>query len=132
MSGSFVDTNILVYAYLNDPRTETAASVLSRRPVISVQILNEFLNVCRRKLRFDWDRADDALADILLLCPHVMPLKVSTHMTARLIAERYQLSTYDSVAIASALEADCATFFSEDMQDGLVIDDRLTVRNPFA
>jgi predicted nucleic acid-binding protein len=32
---------------------------------------------------------------------------------------------------ASALEADCDTLWSEDMQDGVVLDDRLRIANPF-
>ena len=42
------------------------------------------------------------------------------------------LGFYDSALLASALLADCDTFFSEDMQNGLVIEDQLTICNPFA
>jgi len=34
--------------------------------------------------------------------------------------------------LAVALRAGCTTFLSEDMHDGLVIDDRLTISDPFA
>jgi predicted nucleic acid-binding protein len=33
--------------------------------------------------------------------------------------------------IAAALEAGCATLYSEDLQHGQVIDQRLTIINPF-
>jgi predicted nucleic acid-binding protein len=38
---------------------------------------------------------------------------------------------FDGLVVAAALEAGCATLWSEDMQDGLVVDERLTIRNPF-
>jgi predicted nucleic acid-binding protein len=47
------------------------------------------------------------------------------------IAERYQYKFYDALIVASALEARCTILYSEDMQDGHVIDGRLTIRNPF-
>jgi predicted nucleic acid-binding protein len=54
----------------------------------------------------------------------------SIHL-AQDVRERYGFSWYDSLIIASALEADCGQLFSEDMQHGQVISDRLTIVNPF-
>ena len=48
------------------------------------------------------------------------------------LAERYQFRIYDAMIVAAALAAGCDTLWSEDMQDGLMIDDRLAIRNPFA
>jgi predicted nucleic acid-binding protein len=47
------------------------------------------------------------------------------------LAERYQLSVYDAMIVASALVAGCNRLYSEDMQHGLVIEDQLQVVNPF-
>lgn len=60
-----------------------------------------------------------------------MPLTIALNFEARGIAERYQLSFYDALIVAAALAAGCDTLFSEDMHDGLVIEGRLTIRNPF-
>ena len=49
-----------------------------------------------------------------------------------MIAGRTVYAIYDALIIASALEAGCGTLLSEDLQDGQLIDGRLTVRNPFA
>ena len=38
----------------------------------------------------------------------------------------------DTNVAVYALAAGCDTLYSEDMQDGQVFEDRLTVRNPFA
>jgi len=61
----------------------------------------------------------------------VRPLTIDVHETGVSLAERYGLSIYDAMIAASALHADCDTLWSEDMQDGSVLDDRLRVVNPF-
>ena len=113
------------------PKRAVAATVLAARPTISVQVLNECLLVCRRRLRLDWDRASEFVDDIRGLC-HVVPVTAAIHLLGRAAARRYQLQVYDAMIVGAALDSDCDTLLSEDMQDGLVIDRTLTVRNPFA
>jgi predicted nucleic acid-binding protein len=134
MSGPFfLDTNVLLYASLQpDPRSEAARALLARRGIISVQVLNEFANVAARKLRRPWPEITDALAAIRALCPPPLPLTLAIHESGIAIANRTRYQFYDALIIAAALEAGCATLFSEDLHDGQVIDGRLTIRNPFA
>jgi predicted nucleic acid-binding protein len=130
--GAFFDTNLLVYAALQpDPRSDRARDLLARGGVVSVQVLNEFANVARRKLGRPWPEVKQALADIRALCPPPLPLTVATHEAALGVAERLGYRLYDSLIMASALEAGCATLYSEDMQDGQVVEGRLTIRDPF-
>ena len=64
-SRAFFDTNVLIYAALQpDPRSEAARGLLAQRGVISVQVLNEFASVARRKLRRSWPEIARALAAI--------------------------------------------------------------------
>ena len=53
------------------------------------------------------------------------------HLLAIAMIGRYEFSPYDSTIVAAALLADCETLWSEDMQDGLVVEKQLTIRNPF-
>jgi predicted nucleic acid-binding protein len=53
------------------------------------------------------------------------------HQGGLAVAERYRFSFSDALIVAAALESGCTTLFSEDLQDGQVIDRTLTVRNPF-
>ena len=99
--------------------------------VISVQVLNEIANVTRRKLTMSWSETNDVLDAIRAVCT-TEPLTVETHDTGRRISERYGLSVYDSMIAATALLAECEVLYSEDMHDGLVIDARLRIVNPFA
>jgi predicted nucleic acid-binding protein len=50
----------------------------------------------------------------------------------RALAERYGLSVYDAMIVASALIAGCTTLWSEAMQDGLLVEGELRIMNPFA
>jgi len=131
MPGDFLDSNVLVYAFTADPRAATAQALLSRGCVISVQGLNEFANVARRKLGMSWEELGDALASIRTLCPSVLPVSVETHTDALRIAERYGYAIFDSLMIASASRAGCDRLWSEDMQHDMVIDGRLRIADPF-
>jgi predicted nucleic acid-binding protein len=133
MSGkAFFDTNILVYVVgEKDKRTDTAEALLAAGGVISVQVLNELANVSRKKLRMSWEEIDEAFAAIRILCPSPVPLTIDTHEAGRRIAAKYGFSMSDGLIGASALEAECDTLYSEDLQDGQVIEGRVTVRNPF-
>lgn len=128
----FFDTNVLVYLVgQKDDRTDTAEGLLAAGGVISVQVLNEFANVSRRKLGMSWEEVGEALAALRTLCPSPLPLTTDTHDSGRRIAAEYGYSMYDGLIVASALEAECDTLYSEDLQDGQVIEDRVTIRNPF-
>jgi len=129
---AFFDTSILVYIVTDDDRrSEIAANSLKSGGSVSVQILNEFVNVIRRKYRLDWDRLGRALQDIRNSSEAVLPMTLATHEEGLRIAQRYGYRIYDSLVIASAIEAGCATLYSEDMQDGQTIGS-VTIRNPFA
>lgn len=131
MVREFLDSNVLVYAFTADPRAAVAQALLERGCVISVQGLNEFANVARRKLGMSWEELRDALAAIRIVCPTILPIDIDTHADALRIAERHGCAFFDALIIASALQAESNTLWSEDMQDGMVIDERLRIANPF-
>jgi predicted nucleic acid-binding protein len=129
---TFLDTNVLVYAVAqNDPRSARAEELLTSGATISVQILNEFVFVARRKILMPWPDVKEALDAFRTLCPSPLPITVDLHEAAIQIAQRYGYGIYDAMVVAAALEAGCATLYSEDFQDGQTIDGRLTIRNPF-
>jgi predicted nucleic acid-binding protein len=129
---TFFDTNVLIYAAVkDDPRSERAEQLLVVEGVISVQVLNEFVSVARRKYQMPWNGVRVALQWIRFLCPDVVPIEIETHEVAVRIAEQYGYRIYDSLIIASALEAKCGVLYSEDLRDGQIIGKELTIRNPF-
>jgi predicted nucleic acid-binding protein len=133
MPGSFFDSNVLLYATSADPaKADRAEQLLRAGGTVSVQVLDEIANVARRKMRFSWERTRTLLSEFRRLLPVVVPVTLHIHEAGISLAERYGLSTYDGMIAAAALASGCDTLWSEDMLDGLVIDGRLTVVNPFA
>ena len=131
MPRAFLDTNILVYAFVEDPRAAVAEALLAQKCETSVQALNEFANVARRKLRMTWGEVEEALTLLQTVCSTIHPIELKTHTDALRLAQRYGFSLYDALIVAAALGAGCDTLYSEDMQDGLVVEAQVTLRNPF-
>jgi predicted nucleic acid-binding protein len=129
---TFFDTNVLLYLFSEDTtKSDRAEELVANGGVISVQVLNEFAAVASRKLGMSWSEIRDVLTPIRTIC-EVEPLTIETHDRGIEIAERYGLSFYDAMILASALSAGCKILYSEDLQDGQVIDRQLRIRNPFA
>ena len=128
----FFDTNVLIYAVAkNDPRASKAEALLAGGGVVSIQSLNEFVSVARRKLGMSWRETKEFLDLICILCPNPVPISLDTHRGALAIGEKYGYSIYDALIASSALEAGCKTLYSEDLQDGQIMNRQLTIRNPF-
>jgi predicted nucleic acid-binding protein len=129
---AFFDTNVLLYAVAeNDPRSAQAEELLAAGGVLSVQILNEFVSVARRKILMSWSDVTEALDAFRVLCPSPLPLTMEIHEAALKIAEKHGYNIYDALVIAAALEARCATLYSEDLHSAKTISGQLTIRNPF-
>jgi len=128
---SFFDTNVLLYLLSGDAgKADRAEELLAAGGVISVQVLNEFASVASRKLGMTWSEIKDALGPVRAVCG-VEPMTVQNHDRAVEIAERYGFSIYDATIVASAIGAGCETLYTEDFQDGQIIE-KLTIRNPFS
>jgi len=127
----FADTNLFVYAESQDRnKSEQALAIIQRSPVISTQVINETVNVLTRKYGFTLPEAHDIASSLLDLC-EIVAVDAFTVRKAIDLAARYSISHWDSLIVAAALLANCDILYSEDMQDGQIFDDRLTVINPF-
>jgi len=127
----FIDTNIVIYS-LGESSTKAhlAAPLFLDRPCISTQVLSEVANVTTKRLALDISEIRQLIKTLHEIC-HVELITMATIEAALNIQERYKFSWYDSLIIASALEAGCSTLYSEDMQHGQVIEARLKIVNPF-
>ena len=132
MIAPFLDSNILLYSYSDDSRASTAKDITSEPYSISVQVLNEFANVSIRKQKLHWETVETRITAIITLAETIVPLTMDTHLLGIEVAKRYHLQLFDSMIVAAALLAGSETLYSEDMHHGLVIEDRLTILNPFA
>lgn len=133
MSGNkaFFDTNVVLYLLSEDAKkADRAEALLAAGGVISVQVLNEFASVAKRKLGMSWIEIREVLTQVREICA-VQPTSVQVHDHALDIAERYGHSIYDALIVAAALINGADVLYTEDMQDGQVIESALTIRNPF-
>jgi predicted nucleic acid-binding protein len=131
MSGSFFDTNVLLYLIgSDDPKSMIAEQLTRQGGNITVQVLNESANVLRRKKSASWPAVHKFIHDLEAML-EVRPVTHDVHRDGLRLAERYGFAIYDSFIVAAALAADCDTLWSEDMQTGMIVDGRLTITNPF-
>ena len=98
--------------------------------IISVQVLNEFATVSRRKMGHGWTEIEEAIEDVLALVAPPLPLTMETHRAALTLARDHTLAFYDALIVASAFEAGCEILYSEDLQNGRSFGG-LTIANPF-
>ncbi|STZ56005.1 Predicted nucleic-acid-binding protein, contains PIN domain [Moraxella lacunata] len=127
----FMDSNILLYSIGNDDK-QPIAEKLSRNPnaVISTQVLNEFCNVVfRKKLMTD----DELLSSIRFFKKYFIIIDLNSDFVvdALHIKKRYQYSYWDSLIIATALYVNTPILYSEDMHHNHIIENKLTIINPF-
>ena len=129
---TFVDSNVVLYTIGKDARKSgIARGLIAERPVLSVQVINESVSVCLKKLSFSREEAY-AFARTVMDRTEVLPLDEATLNRAAALAVRYDLPHWDALIAASALIAGCDTLYSEDFQHGQVFDQQLQVINPFA
>jgi predicted nucleic acid-binding protein len=128
---AFFDSNVLLYLLSSDAaKADRVEALLAGGGIVSVQVLNELANVCTRKFGMSWPETDVLLAGVRATC-RVEHLTEATFDTGRRLAERYQFSVYDAMIVAAALLAGVKTLYSEDMHDGLRVEKKLVVCNPF-
>jgi len=134
----FFDTNIFVYALDldEDARRRTAQTLLRWSAnegigTFSYQVWQEFVHVSTRKFR-----VPATLDQTLQAFHHFTGSLHIVHSSNALFTRAYQLWSrfqfqwYDSLIVAAGVEAGCDVLYSEDLQDGLDIDD-MRIVNPF-
>ena len=130
MSAAFFDSNIVIYLTSGDAaRASTARRLLEGGGWISAQVMNESVAVLRYKNKLDWSDIEAVLAAVTDGC-EVAALSLETHELARRLTQTKGFHIYDASIIAAAKLAGCDTLWSEDMNDGQIVEG-VTIRNPF-
>lgn len=134
----FVDTNILVYARdAAYPEKQTAAERWMRElweketGRTSFQVLNEYFVTVTYKLTPGLipERAWEDVRDLMAWEPQAMNrpcLELARHLSLR-----YSFSWWDSLVVSAAQLQHCTVLLTEDMQDGMMIDE-MRIVNPFS
>ena len=130
---AFIDTNVFVYLNTDtEPdKIEKARSVINRYDcVVSTQVANELCNVLTRKFSIKANEINDIILVMESVCD-VAHLTLETTKKALDIHDRYGYSYYDSLILSTALDHNCKYVISEDLQEGQIIEGKLTIINPF-
>ena len=137
---AFIDTNIFVYAFLDihkneEDRLKSKKAKNFLREIglnsslyISTQVCNEFYSVLLKNKVCDEIIQKNLIKIIKVV--NTSSINLDTIEGAFFIKNNYNFSYWDSLILSSALENCCSILFSEDMQDGQVIDNRLQIINP--
>jgi predicted nucleic acid-binding protein len=129
----FLDTNILVYAINSETELKKMAiakEILLKNAFISPQVIFEWINVSRKKFKTPQYKFLDILASLLEICEVLDENKFVIEIALSLL-EKYNLQPFDAKIIATALYHNCTILYSEDMQNGLIIENSLKIINPF-
>jgi predicted nucleic acid-binding protein len=131
----FLDTNVIIYAYSDDEleKQERANMILEEyesQTIISTQVINELSNTLFRKFKLDAEAVEAVILELDNTFP-IVDFNLQTQLKAIKIKERYKLQFYDSMILATALENGCNIIYSEDMQNRQIIENQLTIINPF-
>lgn len=129
---SFIDTNIFLYAFStkDNDKQLIAQKIILKESAISVQVVNETSNNLLKKLNFNEDQIKKFINSSYTRY-EIIDFSKEILTTASDIRRKYKYSYYDSLIISAALIGDCDILFSEDMQHSQIIENRLTIINPF-
>ena len=129
---TFVDTNVLAYAYDADSgeKGERAREVLADidGAVVSTQVVLEFFAVLTRKLGLTRDAAEEATESLMEL--EVVATDARLVREGLRISRDRDISHWDGLIIAAAAASGCEVLLTEDLNDGQVIEG-VRVVNPF-
>ncbi|MCL1806083.1 MAG: PIN domain-containing protein [Oscillospiraceae bacterium] len=135
MSGrAFFDTNIFIYLYADNEHDKQTISreIIDKASecVTSTQILNEINNVMLKKWRMSAETVKSVQKDVRRISELVY-VDEDTIDNAIDLCTRYGFSYYDCLMLSSALAEHCQVIFTEDMNDGQIINDTLKIVNPY-
>ena len=127
-----LDTNILIYLYddLDERKRNISESLILDRPLIGSQVISEFLNVTKRLLKLPKNELMDKADKLFRVC-EIVSMNQMTITKAKDLIIKYDFQLFDSLIVASALQANCTVLYSEDLHHNLLVENQLRVINPF-
>lgn len=132
MNNIALDTNVLIYLFdaSNADKRNKADTLLLLKPLIPAQVISEFLNVSKRLLKLPKHDIIKRCRAAISNCT-IVPTTHHILEQAELLIIKYDFQLFDAIVIASALAVKCSILYTEDMHHGLVVENTLTLINPF-
>jgi predicted nucleic acid-binding protein len=135
LESCFIDTNIWLYAFTvgNGPgKTARAKALIERQSTIfvSTQVINEACVNLIKKAHFSESQVQQLIESFYAKYV-VVEFSKAILLKASALRGQHALSFWDSIIVASALATNATVLYSEDMQDGLLVENRVRIVNPF-
>ena len=137
-SNVFIDSNLWIYLSVetNDTSKHEKAThfferIANKNIFVSIQVINEFHWVLLKKYKLPKALINEKVTNGIIPMSNILPLKLAAYQKANQIRIHYSVSFWDSLIISSALLADCSILYTEDMQNGLVLENQIKIINPF-
>lgn len=124
MNRVFIDSNIWIYLFTSGDniKNKTAKefiykSIADNHVTVSYQVINEVCCVLKKKSYTESEirRIADDMAGLSEVCEY----SLENIILASMLREQHSFSYWDSQIVASALLSQCDVLASEDMQNGL-------------
>jgi predicted nucleic acid-binding protein len=127
----FLDSNVVIYSLGMDKlKKRISVDLLKQHPTISVQVVNEVVNVSIKKLKMPNSDAFEIGRTLINNCK-IVSLNERTVLKGFDLSERYRFSFWDSLIVAAALENECSILYTEDLHHNQSIEKKLIIKNPY-
>ena len=136
----FIDTNIMIYSFdrLDEVKHQVAVDLLTElveknEIIVSTQVINEFIVVMTSKVTYPLSLEKVELhINKFSQVFNIRPIQMTDCIKALSILKRYGFNYWDSLIVAAALKSGCSILYTEDMQDGQIIEKKLKITNHFS
>ncbi len=127
----FLDSNVIIYSLGMDKiKKKISIDLLRKSPYISIQVVNEVVNISVKKLKMSNINAY-RIGRVLIDRCKTVSLTERVVLKGFDISERYGFSFWDSLIVAAALETECSILYTEDLHHNQSIENKLTIKNPY-
>lgn len=128
-----IDTNIIIYCFdenLHSSKKIAALNIISQSPAFSSQVLSEVINICHKRWKYSKQNLV-RVANFLLQNCKLHSIDIQEIALAHQLISKHDFQYFDALIIASALNNNCTILYSEDMQHQMLVENKLTLINPF-
>ena len=128
-----IDANVLLYAYDNRDlnKQDRAIEILLKKPFVTQLVIFEFIKVLERKFKMEKKEITKLTIKLLTELVNPLPQHSDIHNYAHFLVQRYNYSLSDILVLSDSILNNCSVLLSEDMCNGMLVDKKIKIINPF-
>lgn len=128
-----IDTNVLLYAYDNKDlnKQDKAISILLKRPFVTQLVILEFIRVIERKMKMEKKEITKLIIKVISELVNPLSQHSDVYSYANFLTQKYNYGLSDILVISDSILNNCSILLTEDMCNGMIVDKKLKIINPF-